>query len=1726
MYVNQIDNIIDEILDKFGYQMTVNDQTFKIITEQKKKNFVEYQHKINNFLENYIKSIELSPLQKLLNNKENIQLIIDIIKRYIAYYYFLTIAYHYTGTLKEFRSNLIQYSKLQENETFTIKNFFDTENNYQVIVFFKIIKDTSQIILMSDLQKKTLNYQEVKESIDFLNGLGTDYINNYLVQVASNGDVSINVHNLIKTIVFGEIYRNQEQIKVFNILNEQEENEKAYIYIDIVVTSEDFIDYQTFNNVFAEDTDMDTDMVANDLYELIRNEKLGSFESRVSTLNTDNKNNELLQFYWITPIVDDFIRFHRDSERLENDVEKNFLPIRTANADNVKMAIIMHQKKKKENTKAQIIVNKLDLISELYSDVLQKDPVKLADVKKLFNGPLSHRKGVTFNYREEVHFMNKILNMGRKVIENNEYFLELRNINSNAYFNFKEFSKYGLTVNLNIQRTINLLRHVNIEFQSQIPKSFVELHTGINDTIINITGLSIGPFDETMIQCTKKEELLDIRKISINYTNRKKVRKTLKTDNGVKIFLKIVKYFIINTIIVTIEPNSGRLRISIDQKEIREMNPDTFSHVIYWLYDIKTDRYVSDTVDNVKVYNFQEIIRQINAHVYEKVFNLLLKRLYFLIQSNLHLDYFTMQTLIEYYSNLTQLHLSNEEKRYIIIEKYLKMKKPDNTLIENPESASQVFSYKLIFENKIHKIKINMSDPFNIHETNTLTLGNKALGKDDEYTYQKCPHEDELNNIDLFKKHDINRYNSALTNFIDKYSIQTKNTEFTCRVCGEQLPIHQFVQDGTYDNNNEKFITAYIPIYIPLEELREYKKFQKNIKYLEKIIERLSLITQTTIYIGTSMSVAQKKKALIKMVLDIIVKHNETMMKKNLNELSEILSKKFGMSTELQELSLLLFFELDDNVFDFTHNLTSPETADFNRLKFNNILMYLVMMFMTELNGSQIAMMTYDRICNIFVYEKFGIKLFNGLMLKKNINANDYDTVSITKYPVLCYLIFNITYFLIIHKLFFIPSKMADRKSKSYNLAIQKSLIISIVELINTISLEAGKKTGRVYDTRQKNESNDDNIYAFITGKFYSQLNSLFKNEQVIKILKQKHIKYTTDQIKKEITIDMEKLKAYPIDKPIEYIPPLQKIRTTKMSNGMDFHMNNNIMYHISETFTPITNCPSGDFHSWEIRKGDLVCTKCNMTLSEAEKLAETKPDSIEENYYFVLGLLANKRCLDGRQHDFIGKNGEFICNLCGRKKNDKYSHEELNKLVVNMNSMLDNQISANFKKQDEFEKSLEKKETDDIAIIQKIEDSYNKYVKKEFGRLEEVVNKFIDKIEDVIGIKTDMGSDKYPVYLRDDVYIIDHLYDGSIPPEPIIYTDSDKKIIFQDHHPVFDTDVYYYIDNRKTSVEVYYDAITLKMVGYKERQKDYIKINKGTIYLKINQSILHRIMAFGYESRYINIKNIFEKNKKIFKDDKKNYYFIINTLISDHIYKTKSFIDKISSFISKIFNRANLPSESEKDIQTLYSSKNLDKLIDKYSKLIYNFKIDDIFNDWGNIRQYFIYEKVNLETTTVLNEIVDYNISYNTINYYDKASSTMMYYTIGQLTKILESTNEKLKKNNICQMLIDIFNYNYYLYNVENIKNTMEIKRFEYVMNATSIAVDLLKKGQGLEESKEIDEQEQEELPPEMIQQVTEEEADELEDIREAEEAIDIETPEYLEDNEDYEDNIEYDEA
>ena len=108
------------------------------------------------------------------------------------------------------------------------------------------------------------------------------------------------------------------------------------------------------------------------------------------------------------------------------------------------------------------------------------------------------------------------------------------------------------------------------------------------------------------------------------------------------------------------------------------------------------------------------------------------------------------------------------------------------------------------------------------------------------------------------------------------------------------------------------------------------------------------------------------------------------------------------------------------------------------------------------------------------------------------------------------------------------------------------------------------------------------------------------------------------------------------------------------------------------------------------------------------------------------------------------------------------------------------------------------------------------------------------------------------------------------------------------------------YSDNR-AQMDVFYDAVTLKLLGYKQKYKEHIEIKKINAYLKIIPSIKNRLLTVGYNTKYMNIKNIFERNKKLIKDNDQNFYQIIDNLIRDHIIKIKSVVDKFCTIFYKI---------------------------------------------------------------------------------------------------------------------------------------------------------------------------------------------------------------------------------
>ncbi len=80
---------------------------------------------------------------------------------------------------------------------------------------------------------------------------------------------------------------------------------------------------------------------------------------------------------------------------------------------------------------------------------------------------------------------------------------------------------------------------------------------------------------------------------------------------------------------------------------------------------------------------------------------------------------------------------------------------------------------------------------------------------------------------------------------------------------------------------------------------------------------------------------------------------------------------------------------------------------------------------------------------------------------------------------------------------------------------------------------------------------------------------------------------------------------------------------------------------------------------------------------------------------------------------------------------------------------------------------------------------------------------------------------------------IIDHSYDGTLLKDSIHLTEKENRIIFKENHPFFKVDVYYLPINRTTKC-VFYHAVTLKLLGYKQKHKEYIEIKKTNAYLKI----------------------------------------------------------------------------------------------------------------------------------------------------------------------------------------------------------------------------------------------------------------------------------------------------
>ena len=1165
-----------------------------------------------------------------------------------------------------------------------------------------------------------------------------------------------------------------------------------------------------------------------------------------------------------------------------------------------------------------------------------------------------------------------------------------------------------------------------------------------------------------------------------------------------KSILKIVKYLFINPIDIQIthpsQTNPEKINIELinTETEFSTLNAGLMNKIIYWVFDIEKDTYKLENYENVKINNFQENIKHMNAKIYDDIVALLHKKLHSLIKHHIpSLSLKNTELLIYLFKDKYGFDINQDNLREIIIKEYLqKIKSSESNLPVITEEVPMP-SADAAPGQKIFRMRVNTMNPIRLTEHVTLEAYGRKQDKDDQkfLTSKLCKHKIEHREIEKLKQDDLNKYNMMLTEFIDKYMVETPELDYICKICGEVVPfMKKLVQDGKFDNVSQKFITAYTPTDIALENIKEYQKYHYMIKFMDNLIKRVSLMTGTNMLVGSSTQIVHKRKAIIKNVVDILVKHTTINLQKNISDDDRInmMAKKFNINKDLDSV---FYFELEDRIVSPTP-VGITENSDLNRHKLNNILLYFMLIFMVELNGSQISMMTPNKYANIYTLLKYGDKLFGDLLIKKNITDN--DTVSILKYPVLCYIIFLMSYYFINYKLWFHPSV----DTKSYNPAIQKVVIHSFVDLLNSIMIDAGK-------------NRDDYVYMLTSSKFYTQLNETFKNETIINILKNNQSKFefhgSNTPAKAETKPFVPQLILFP--QKGKYVYGVRPIPSFKVSSGVAYINFDEVQYQITNGINDLAVCPSGDFHQLTIKNMKLICTKCGENLGDSEGSI----DRFTECYNFRLKQMAKRRCMDGKIHDFISKDGVVVCSLCGITPDHAYTQKELNTLISNLNTSERANVTTQLHTDADFTEKITQTENSTQKLS---DDLYTKCKKKYGNKIEGVYKKItadlMNQMESFIGGSNNlMPENKYPIYLQNDTYIITNSYNGTPFPDPIVFMESDNRVIFKENHPHFKTDVYYYIDHRAGQMDVYYDAITLELVGYKEKHKEYVNVANTNNYITVVSSVKNRFMRMGFASKYINISG--------------NVYSTLTNLVREHILKTKSCIDKFISVLNKI-KYYNDQTESVAPGFMTTKGHTLTKLVSKYGQINSKNPIKwptDIFAEWQDLRDTFEYTPIDWKSTSVAASSTF--VSYETIQFHNEASNVMFYYLVEEINKLFTQNPSKSMGEIISTMILNIIDYIYSLYDTEMFRNSMEYKRFQYILDGSEFLVDPLKKGQGLDQAPTHTETNAE--IEELTTEPTEEEKDEMMDIQEESEALDVETEYYEDEGEDYAEGVEYEE-
>lgn len=1517
MYVNQVDDLFDGILNKFNDFLTKEKAFQKLGSDT---NFVKFQIDILNYIKKFIDGLNKKDILEIIKKESYFESIVNIIKRYCAFYIYLGIAYHYEGGRDLYITNIIEASRYQKDATFQITNFFNSENNSKIITFYNDIKNFISLLQFKTIDKIKIvlsnNPLRYESTIKLFNDLGEDYIVEYFL-------IKDNFHNIMKALIFKQIYLKEEKNEIISMLNQQEKEDAEYKYIEIVISSEkklvDFSVIQKFLTIQQLKSGL-----AEEIYGYL--EEMRDKKEFVIRENQDFIN-YLFANQIIIPITEDFLRYHKDTEKYD--------PESLIESSNIK---------EREATKIKYIITKMNNVRNYYSPLLEKNPKQKLETEKLFFKPLDPKMAVLYNDDEEIKIIQK-LELSESAADY-DLLVDLENVRKYAYVNFKNFSKDGIKIRP--QKTIQGIRYTNMKYKGSESKNNIELRIGHDNIDMNVVGIAWNP-SQIPLECFEAKDLID-------------VRKKTSEENGFSAFINMMgKTF---------------------------GTSETSKKLYYWLFDNSKDK---PKLDSYVAYNSEDAQRNIKImieEIYKNYVKMVEHKLTTYLKSVDELNIWSFDNLLKAYTNKYFNFDLNPEIKNQIIENVLIEKIPELEII--PDDVDSMIPGKREKLIELPVVKLDKKQEY------IIELGKEEIDVSLELARRNipiCQHYVKWKNImRISKKSD--EFNQAIFDYVKQYVKLSERGEYTCKSCNELLQIQKYVYEGTYVEELDTFMTTSLAVTQRLEEIPKYAKYTRSVRNIEKNIEKFAYSMDLIAYLGNTPVIKLRRKMIIKDVIDLILIHTDWLRKQPKDRIEQA-GRKYNIN---KDLTNLFFFELKDDIF----LTTSQETDYYKLIKYNNIMVYLVFMFITELNSGQILSLREDKRYNYFFFQRFSQNLFGDL----SIRLNQKEKIPILRIPLLAYVLYYMSGILVSNRLWLFNDSNVEQKEKQiYMINLQKTVIHTVVDLINTLA-EANF------------EANKNFLYEIINTRLRVKLQHTFNDTQLLKRIEansMKNIRF--DEASKKVTFISKRVGLVDLDSEFKILEKIDEKCDVKV-----VEMKKNPFKHALNNIDILTNCPDGKFHEWIFKSGDLICSKCSQSYNEIVKeLGATTTEKPSSDYLDKIKLnnlrkLAKKYCISGDIHDL---DNEGNCSKCGKNINKfEPTEKELKQLEKNLDEKtIEKSIEQinMIKKHDEEIKKQDEKYKNIMNKLQK------RYEMETNNKLENYVLNFVDRLAKILGNKIKV-QDKV-IYLKETVYIIDHDYFGNQTKEPIYILSSDEKILKAPNHPSFNKDVIYYKD-KANKVYVYYDSITLQYLGYSEDNK-VIKRSRNNAALKIELSIKDSIMFMGYENQYYNIYHI---NKNYIKELPKNLGSdskeIILQIIRNRMINLKQIISRAQSMIHNIRNSGQVTSiynQDEKEIVT------------EFTKKLKRFNMKDSQNH-NNVFKHHKHILGRLPINYNIPDNLNINLNKNyldvsSINSLGNSDIKLLFYLIYNFNRLLDYNRQPAIESELAHLLIKIIRYLFNLY-------------------------------------------------------------------------------------------------